>query len=67
MKGPCAANFHNAVTVSQQRLGKRVARVDPQRMRQICAALAFRSVTTRIDQQLRYCAFPALSRFAKIR
>ena len=25
MKSPCAVNLHNAVTVSQQRLGKRVA------------------------------------------
>jgi len=24
MKSPCAVNLHNAVTVSQQRLGKRV-------------------------------------------
>lgn len=25
MKSPCAVNLHNAVTVSQQRLGRRVA------------------------------------------
>jgi len=27
MKSPCAVNLHNAVTVSQQRLGKRVAQL----------------------------------------
>ena len=26
MKAPCAVNVHNAVTISQQRLGKRVAK-----------------------------------------
>jgi mRNA interferase MazF len=41
MKGPCAVNLHNAVTVSQQRLGRRVARLAPQRMREICSALRF--------------------------
>lgn len=41
MKAPCAVNLHNAVTVSQQRLGKRVAHLAPQRMKEICAALLF--------------------------
>jgi mRNA interferase MazF len=41
MKGPCAVNLHNAITVSQQRLGKRVARLGPHRMNEICAALRF--------------------------
>jgi mRNA interferase MazF len=41
MKAPCAVNLHNAVTVSQQRLGKRVARLSSSRMNQICAALHF--------------------------
>ncbi len=41
LKGPCAANLHNAVTVSQLRLGKRVAHLVPQRMKEICAALRF--------------------------
>jgi len=41
MKGPCAVNLHNAVTVSQHLLGKRVAHLTPQRMREICAALHF--------------------------
>jgi mRNA-degrading endonuclease toxin of MazEF toxin-antitoxin module len=34
-------NLHNAVTVSQQRLGKRVARLGPSRLSEICAALRF--------------------------
>jgi mRNA interferase MazF len=41
LKNPCAVNLHNAVTVLQQRLGKRVAQLAPQRMREICAALRF--------------------------
>ena len=41
MKAPCAVNLHNAVTVSQQRLGKRVAQLNSPRMSEICAALRF--------------------------
>jgi len=41
MKAPCAVNLHNAVTVSQQRLGKRVAQLSSSRMGEICAALRF--------------------------
>ena len=41
MKADCAVNLHNAVTVSQARLGRRVARLNPLRMVQICAALRF--------------------------
>ena len=41
MKTPCAANLHNVVTVSQQRLGRRVARLSNARMGEICAALNF--------------------------
>jgi mRNA interferase MazF len=41
MKSPCAVNLHNAVTVSQQRLGKRLARLSPARMNEVCAALRF--------------------------
>ena len=41
MKTPCAANLHNVITVSQQRLGKRVARLSAVRMAEICAALRF--------------------------
>jgi mRNA interferase MazF len=41
MKGPCAVNLHNAVTVSQDRLGRRVGSLGAGRMREICAALTF--------------------------
>jgi mRNA interferase MazF len=41
MKFPCVVNLHNAVTVSQQRLGKRVAQLSPARMSEVCAALRF--------------------------
>ena len=40
MKSQCA-NLHNAVTVSQQRLGKRVAQLSSARMNEVCAALRF--------------------------
>ena len=41
MKAPCAVNLHNVVTISQQRLGKRVARLGSSRMSEICGALRF--------------------------
>ena len=41
MKAPCAVNLHNTVTVSQSRLGRRVAQLSSLRMREICAALSF--------------------------
>ena len=41
MKAPCAVNLHNAVTVSKDRLGRRVAQLHPRRMNEICAALRF--------------------------
>ena len=41
MKDRCAINLHNAVTVSQQRLGRRVASLGSERMQQVCAALRF--------------------------
>lgn len=41
MKAPCAVNLHNAVTVSQHRLGKRVGQLESARMEEICAALRF--------------------------
>jgi len=41
MKGPCAINLHNAVTISQQRLVRRVASLSDERMEQVCAALRF--------------------------
>ena len=41
MKRRCAVNLHNAVTVSQQRLGRRLSRLGARRMDEICAALRF--------------------------
>ncbi|MGO9086244.1 MAG: type II toxin-antitoxin system PemK/MazF family toxin, partial [Candidatus Sulfotelmatobacter sp.] len=41
MKAPCAVNLHNAVTVSQHRLGRRIAQLSSLRMSEICAALRF--------------------------
>jgi mRNA interferase MazF len=41
MKGPCAVNLHNAVTVDRGRLGRRVASLSAARMQEVCAALRF--------------------------
>jgi mRNA-degrading endonuclease toxin of MazEF toxin-antitoxin module len=41
MKAPCAVNLHNAITVSRERLGKRVTQLSSVRMNEICAALRF--------------------------
>jgi mRNA interferase MazF len=41
MKAPCAVNLHNVITVSQHRLGKRVAQLNSMRMKEICAAMRF--------------------------
>jgi mRNA interferase MazF len=41
MKQPCAVNLHNVVTVGRDALGRRVARLDSHRMREVCSALAF--------------------------
>ncbi len=41
MKAPCAVNLHNAVTVAQSRLGRRVGQLSSSRMTEICGALRF--------------------------
>ena len=41
MKTDCVVNLHNVVTVTQNRLGKRVAQLSSLRMAEICAALRF--------------------------
>ena len=41
MKTACAVNLHNAVTVSQNHLGRRVAHLSSARMSEICGALRF--------------------------
>jgi mRNA interferase MazF len=41
MKRRCAVNLHNVVTISQERVGRRVSSLSQQRMREVCAALRF--------------------------
>jgi mRNA interferase MazF len=41
MKHPCVANLYNVMTVSQQGLGRRLAQLSSQRMKEVCAAMAF--------------------------
>ena len=41
MKVTCVVNLHNAITVSQNKLGKRVSQLRPLRMNEICEALRF--------------------------
>ena len=41
LKTACAVNLHNAITISQHRLGRRVAQLGFLRMNEICAALHF--------------------------
>jgi mRNA interferase MazF len=41
MKGTCAVNLHNVVTVSKAHLGRRVAVLSSERLREICGALGF--------------------------
>ena len=41
MKAPCAVNLHNAITVSQKNLGRRVGRLNSARMNEICSSLRF--------------------------
>jgi mRNA interferase MazF len=41
MKSPCAVNLHHAVTVAQDRLGRRVAQLSSTRISEICVALRF--------------------------
>ena len=41
MKATCAINLHNVVTVSKAHLGRRVAMLSSERLREICGALGF--------------------------
>jgi mRNA interferase MazF len=41
MKNRCTINLHNPVTISQERLGRRVASLSEERMQEVCAALRF--------------------------
>ena len=41
VKQPCAVNLHNAVTVAKNGLGRRLARLSPEKMHSVCRALGF--------------------------
>ncbi len=41
MKGRCAVNLHNTTTISQARLGRRVAQLSSLRLKEVCAALQY--------------------------
>lgn len=41
MKSPCAVNLDNVATVPRRILGRRVSQLGPERMREVCNALAF--------------------------
>ena len=41
MKQACVVNLHNVMTVSQSNLGRCVAELTPERMREVRTALAF--------------------------
>jgi mRNA interferase MazF len=41
LKGRCAVNLHNTVTVTQVRVGRRVGHLSADRMQEVCAALRF--------------------------
>jgi len=41
MKRVCAVNLHNVITVPQASLGRRLAQLTRERLREVCTALAF--------------------------
>jgi mRNA-degrading endonuclease toxin of MazEF toxin-antitoxin module len=41
LKAPCAVNLFNTITLSQERLVRRVAHLTDARMQEVCIALAF--------------------------
>ena len=41
MRKTCAVNLHNLVTVNQKGLGRRLAQLSEDKMKEICAAVAF--------------------------
>ena len=41
LRQPCVANLHNIMTVNQEGVGRRLTQLTPQRLREVCAALAF--------------------------
>ena len=41
VKQPCAVNLHNVMTVAKNDMGRRVAQLGDERMREVCRALVF--------------------------
>lgn len=41
MKQRCAVNLHNVVTVGQRSVGRRLAQLSDERMREVCTAIDF--------------------------
>ena len=41
VKQPSAVNLHNVITVAKEHVGRRVAQLSDERMREVCDALAF--------------------------
>jgi mRNA interferase MazF len=41
MKGECVVNLHNVVTVSKAHLGRRLAVLNREKMKELCSALGF--------------------------
>ena len=41
VKQPSAVNLHNVITVAKDHIGRRVAQLSAERMREVCEALAF--------------------------
>ena len=41
MKRACAINLHNVITVSKAHLGRRVATLNSERLKEVCASLGF--------------------------
>jgi mRNA interferase MazF len=41
LKQPCAVNLHNVLTVTRDDIGRRVAQLGDERMREVCRALGF--------------------------
>ena len=57
-KSPRAVSLHNAVAVSQQRLGKRVAQLSPARMNEVVCCCALLSVAMQISYWELLCLDP---------
>lgn len=41
MKSACAVNLHNVICIDKRAIGRRIAELNDERMREVCAALGF--------------------------